>query len=184
MENTTKSEDILHELPKSGKDGIVHLLQQGERKALIRDARLDDVPAMRELINSYAELGRMLFRSLSHLYESLRDFKVWEAGGQVVGCCALQVLWADLAEIKSLAVKEGFQGKGIGKALVINQIEQARQLKVPRLFTLTLEPVFFEKLGFKQVEKDQLPMKVWSDCVRCCKQDKCDEIAMIYDITY
>ncbi len=151
---------------------------------MIRDARLDDVPAMRELIDSYAELGRMLFRSLSHLYESLRDFKVWEVEGQVVGCCALQVIWADLAEIKSLAVKEGFQGQGIGKALVLSQLEQGRVLKVPRIFTLTLEPAFFEKLGFVPVEKDQLPMKVWSDCVRCSKQAQCDEIAMVFDIKY
>lgn len=146
---------------------------------IIRDARLDDVPAIRDLINSHAELERMLFRSLASLYESIRDFKVCEIAHEVVGCCALQIVWADLAEVKSLAVKESYQGRGVGSSLVDGVLENARSLKLPAVFTLTLEEEFFVKLGFSRVSKDSLPMKVWSDCVRCPKQNHCDETAMI-----
>ena len=146
---------------------------------MIRNARLDDVADLRELINSHAERGRMLFRSVADLYESLRDFKIYELEGRPVGCCGLQIVWADLAEVKSLAVRDDFQGRGIGSALVRAVIEEARQLHLPRIFTLTLEPEFFQKLRFIQVPMDSLPLKVWSDCVHCPKQDNCDEIAMI-----
>lgn len=149
---------------------------------MIRNARLDDVEAIRQLINAHAELDRMLFRSQADLYESLRDFKVAEVDGQVVGCCALQIIWADLAEVKSLAVQEGCQGRGIGVALLDAVIEQAQKLHLPRIFCLTLEMNFFEKKGFRNVAMDSLPLKVWSDCVRCSKQDCCDEIAMMLDV--
>ena len=146
---------------------------------MIRDARLADVPAMRDLIGSHAELGRMLFRAPAELYESLRDFKVCEQDGQLIGCGALQIVWADLAEVKSLAVGKEHQGRGAGSKLLEAIIEQARQLELPRIFTLTLEPEFFEKFGFERVDKDNLPHKVWSDCAYCPKQDECDEIAMV-----
>ena len=146
---------------------------------MIRNAHIDDVPLIHELTNEYAERGRMLFRSLSDIYESLHDFLVCEKDSQVVGCCAVQIYWKDLAEIKSLAVGEKFQGQGSGSALVRAAIEHCRGLKVPRLFTLTLEPDFFAKLGFEKVEMNSLPFKVWSDCVRCTKQAQCDEIAMV-----
>jgi len=156
-------------------------MQNGSNK-LIRNAQVNDVPLIRELINEYAEQGRMLFRSLSDLYESLRDFIVFEQDGQVVGCCCLHIYWSDLAEIKSLAVSPGFQGRGIGKALVEAAAVQARKLKLPKLFTLTLESEFFRKLGFTHIPMDSLPHKVWSDCLRCPKQDHCDEIAMLREI--
>jgi amino-acid N-acetyltransferase len=89
------------------------------------------------------------------------------------------VVWSDLAEIKSLAVDEANTGRGVGKALVAAAIEQAGELGIARVFALTLEPDFFEKMGFGVVEKDALPMKVWSDCARCPKQDNCDEIAVV-----
>lgn len=157
------------------------VLYSGETR-LIRNACLDDVNAIRQLINTHAELDRMLFRSQADLYESLRDFKVAEIDGQVVGCCALQIIWADLAEVKSLAVQEGFQGRGIGAKLLDAVIEQARQLHLPRIFCLTLEREFFAKKGFENVAMESLPLKVWSDCVRCSKQDCCDEIAMMLQI--
>jgi len=153
------------------------------RAILIRNARLDDIPAIRDLINSHAQRGRMLFRSLANLYESLRDFKLYAIDGQIVGCCALEIIWANLAEVKSLAVKDDFQGRGIGTALVRSAIEEARQLRLPKIFTLTLEQKFFEKQGFKKVPMETLPLKVWSDCVQCPKQDHCDEIAMFLQLT-
>ena len=146
---------------------------------MIRNARLDDVEIIRELINEYAEQEIMLFRSLADLYDSLRDFKLYEYEGRVVGCCALQIVWGDLAEVKSLAVAPGYQGKGIGSDLLQAVIAEARELHLPKIFTLTLEAPFFIKAGFAQVPMDTLPHKVWSECVHCPKQDKCDEIAMV-----
>ena len=145
----------------------------------IRSAKISDVEAISSLINSYAERDRMLFRSLADIYENLQSFNVVELDGNVIGCCALQIIWSDLGEIKSLAVNEANTDKGLGKMLVTAVVEQARQLCLPKIFALTLNPAFFEKLGFSVVEKDTLPMKVWSDCARCPKQQNCDEIAVI-----
>lgn len=145
----------------------------------VRSAKIPDVRAIYSLINFYAERDKMLFRSMADIYENLQAFIVAELNGNVVGCCALQIVWSDLAEIKSLAVDEANTEKGIGKMLVAAAIEQARQLGLPRVFALTLNPDFFEKLGFKVIEKDALPMKVWSDCAKCPKQQNCDEIAVI-----
>ena len=145
----------------------------------IRSAKIPDVKAIYSLINFYAERDRMLFRSMADIYESLQAFIVAELDGNVVGCCALQIVWSDLAEIKSLAVDEANTEKGIGKMLVEAATEQAAELGLPRVFALTLNPDFFEKMGFQVIEKDTLPMKVWSDCARCPKQQNCDEIAVI-----
>lgn len=144
-----------------------------------RSAKISDVKAINALINSYAERDRMLFRSMADIYENLQCFIVAELEGQVVGCCALEIIWSDLAEIKSLAVDETNKQKGIGRMLVAAAAEQAAALGVPRVFALTLEPEFFLKSGFEIVEKEALPMKVWSDCARCPKQQNCDEIAVV-----
>src|SRR5579872_4156145 len=138
---------------------------------MIRPATIHDVPRIQEIINSHAELGKMLFKGLAQLYESLRDFAVYEIdadmtdgrsspGGLVVGCAALSVLWADLAEVRSLAVEEEYRGRGIGRRLVEWAVEEARRLQIRRMMTLTYEQVFFEKLGFEVVTKESLPLKV------------------------
>ena len=145
----------------------------------VRSATISDAKAINALINSHAERDRMLFRSLADIYENLQTFIVAEIDDNIVGCCALEVIWADLAEIKSLAIDEAYKGKGIGRGLVAAAVEQAAKLGVPKVFALTLEPAFFEKSGFAIVEKEALPMKVWSDCARCPKQQNCDEIAML-----
>lgn len=149
----------------------------------IRSAKISDVEAIHALISSYAERDRMLFCPMSDIYEKLQTFSVAEADGNVVGCGALEVVWSNLAEIKSLAVDVTKKEKGIGRRLVTAAIEQAIRLGVPKVFALTLEPDFFEKLGFEIVEKETLPMKVWSDCAKCSKQQNCDEIAVIKDIS-
>jgi amino-acid N-acetyltransferase len=146
---------------------------------MIRPATVYDVPRIQEIINSHAELGKMLFKSLSQLFEALRDFAVCEEDGQIAGCVALTLIWADLAEIRSLAVDSAHHGKGIGRRLVEWTVEEARRLHIRRLMALTYEQRFFEKLSFEVISKDSLPLKVWSDCVRCPKREGCDEIAMI-----
>jgi amino-acid N-acetyltransferase len=159
---------------------------------MIRPATIHDVPRIQEIVNSHAELGKMLFKSYAQLYESLRDFAVYELdGGQqdgvpsghVVGCTAMAIIWADLAEVRSLAVDENYTGRGIGRRLVEWCIDEARRLQIRKLMSLTYEQKFFEKLGFVVVDKDSLPLKVWSDCVRCPKRDGCDEIAMVRELT-
>jgi amino-acid N-acetyltransferase len=149
---------------------------------MIRNARLQDVPTIHEIVNSHAQLGKMLFKSYAQLYEDLRDFAVYELDGEVVGCCALGIIWADLAEVRSLAVDSDFIGRGIGRKLVEWCVEEARRLQIRRLMSLTYEQIFFEKLGFIVVDKDTLPLKVWTDCVRCPKRDNCDEIAMVREL--
>jgi amino-acid N-acetyltransferase len=144
----------------------------------VRNATVKDVDTIYSLISHNAQFDKMLFRSKVYIYDNLQMFSVAEVEGNVVGCCALQVIWSDLAELKSLAVDEKFQGKEIGKALVEIAIEQAKNLGVQKIFALTLVPKFFEKQGFTIVDKKTLPMKVWSDCAKCTKQENCDETAV------
>ena len=149
----------------------------------IRSAKISDVRSICSLINFYAERDEMLFRSMADIYENLQTFFVAETAEGIVGCCSLGVIWSDLAEIKSLAVDKSGNGKGCGSALVNAAISAAEQLGLQRIFALTLVPGFFEKLGFEKIDKDKLPMKIWSDCAACPKQDCCDEVAVIKDIT-
>jgi amino-acid N-acetyltransferase len=146
-----------------------------------------DVPDIHRLINYHAEYNRMLFRSHANLYEHLRDFFVAvEANNgreQVVACAALELVWRDLAEIKSLAVADEMRGRGIGTKLVKATLDEARRLKLARVFALTREERFFERLGFHDVPKETLPHKVWTDCIQCPMQMNCDEVAMVIDLT-
>ena len=148
----------------------------------IRPANVSDAKAIHGLITYYAEFDRMLFRSLADIYENLQTFLVAEDNGKTVGCCALQVIWSDLAEIKSLAVDKEYAGKGIGKSLVNSAVDLARTLAVTKVFALTLEPGFFLKLGFAVIDNDLLPMKVWRDCAKCSKQEHCDETAVVMEL--
>lgn len=149
----------------------------------VRSATIRDAKSICALINRYAEQDKMLFRSLADVYERLQSFLVAELDGRIVGCCALEIIWSDLGEIKSLAVAGGEKGRGIGRQLVAAAVEQALRLGLPRVFALTLEPQFFEKVGFAVVPKERLPLKVWSDCARCPKQHECDEIAVVRDVS-
>lgn len=163
--------------------GKCHTIGYTHLSMNIRSAKISDAKAIYSLINFYAEQDKMLFRSMADIYKNLQAFTVAELDGNVVGCCALEIIWSDLAEVKSLAVDEANTEKGVGKMLVTTATEQARQLGLQRVFALTLKPDFFEKLGFEIVEKETLPMKVWSDCAKCPKQQNCDEIAVIKTVS-
>lgn len=146
-----------------------------------RKAKITDVEPIHALITYYADRGLMLARPRTLLYESLREFTVAVDQDMVVGAGSLHIIWEDLAEIRALAVAPEYAGKGVGSGLVKNFINEARELAIPRVFALTYQDDFFEKCGFKVVDKDSLPQKVWKECVNCPKFPNCEEIAMIID---
>ena len=152
---------------------------------MLRKARIDDVKTIHRLINSSAGKGEMLPRSLMDIYNSLRDFFVYydEDESSVAGICAMNIIWENLAEIRSLYVDENHRGKGIGKELVEACISEAITLGLFKIFTLTYKRDLFAQLAFKEVDRTTLPEKIWSDCLRCSKYpDYCDEVAMIMEL--
>jgi len=149
----------------------------------VEKATINDVKRMHELVNKFAGKGEMLPRALSEIYENLRDyFVIRDTGGRATACVALHISWADLAEVKALAVDESKHLKGMGAALITACVEEARSLGIPRMFCLTYKPVFFQKQGFKLVEKAELPRKIWAECYSCPKFPDCDEVALVYDV--
>lgn len=151
---------------------------------MIRKARMGDVKAIQKLIAEYARKGDMLPRSLSEIYENLRDYFVFlEEGREVIGSAAIHIMWEDLAEVRSLAVRDGHKSKGVGTQLVEACISEAIVLGIARVFALTYKPEFFEKLGFVRVDKSDLPQKIWTDCLKCSKFPDCDEVALVSDLS-
>jgi amino-acid N-acetyltransferase len=150
---------------------------------MIRKATFMDVKAIQSLVNNYADSGQMLPRTLNELYEHLRDFHVYEENGSLVGVCALHVSWDGLAEVRSLAVRQDRIKRGIGAELVRQCLKEAAELWVERVFVLTYQSGFFRKLGFADVDKKELPHKIWTDCLNCVKFPDCDESALIFTIT-
>ena len=152
---------------------------------MLRKARIDDVKTIHRMINSSAGKGEMLPRSLMDIYNSLRDFFVYydEDETQIVGVCAMNIIWENLAEIRSLYVDENHRGKGMGRKLVEACISEAITLGLFKIFTLTYKKDFFVQLGFKEIDRNLLPEKIWADCFRCSKYpDYCDEVAMIVEL--
>ena len=151
---------------------------------MIRKARMSDVKGIHELIAEYARKGDMLPRSLADIYENLRDYFVFLGGdGELVGSAAIHIMWEDLAEVRSLAVREGKMRRGVGTQLVESCISEAIMLGIGRVFALTYKPEFFEKLGFHVVDKSELPQKIWADCLKCSKFPDCDEVALVADFS-
>ncbi len=148
---------------------------------MIRKAVINDVIAIHALLQFYGKKGELLARPLSKLYDHLRDFWVFEDPEEkkVVACCALQFCWENIAEIRSLAVYPEFNGQGIGSALTERTIQEAVYFKIKDLFTLTYRPEFFKRFGFSVIDKNDLPVKVWSDCIGCVSYPNCDETAML-----
>ncbi|MBN2231241.1 MAG: N-acetyltransferase [Deltaproteobacteria bacterium] len=146
---------------------------------MIRTAITQDVPPIQRLLEHYAKQGLLLSRSLSDLYDNLRDFTVFESDGMLAGAAGLHVCWADLGEIRSLAVAPDHARQGIGSRLVEHCEAAARELGLRQVFTLTYQTAFFQRLGYQITDKSSLPHKVWADCLKCPKFPDCDEIAMI-----
>lgn len=151
---------------------------------VIRKAISPDVEKMFEIVHYYADKGLMLPRSRSKLYENIRDFVVIEIDGEIIGIGALHVLWKDLAELRTLAVKAGMVKQGIGRQIVEYILKEAKELKLQKVFTLTYQQGFFEKLDFAVIDKETMPHKVWTDCINCPKFPNCNEICMEININY
>ncbi len=155
----------------------------GAATTTVRPATVCDVPVMLEIINSYAGEQIMLARSPLSLYEGIRDFVVAERDGAIVGCGALHIVWGEMAEVRSIAVRPSEKGNGTGRILAERLLDDARQLLITRAIAFTYVPGFFEKLGFRVVEHAELPHKVFSDCLNCPKFNCCDEIAMLIELS-
>lgn len=147
-----------------------------------RKAKIADIKTIHKLVNEFGKKGEMLPRSLNDLYENIRDIVVCEDRDDIIGVCALHIMWEDLAEIRSLAVRSEAQGAGFGKRLVKICIDEARKLGIKKVFALTYYPGFFEKIGFREIDKAKLPQKIWGECMRCPKFPDCDETAVIMNL--
>jgi amino-acid N-acetyltransferase len=163
----------------------------------VRRAKVSDVPQIVSLINSFAEKGEMLYRSQSQVLQQVRNYFVAaapklenhsngdsspEMSDLILACGSLDITWNDLAELRSLAVSSDAQGKGLGTQVVEALMEDAAELGLKHVFALTYKPHFFERVGFKIIDKQLLPHKVWSICIDCLKFPVCDEVAMQIEI--
>ena len=148
---------------------------------MIRRALIADVKIIHQLIAERADQGHILARPMSELYSQLRDFVVDldETTGDIVGCGAMQIVWEDLAEIRSLAVRTSHEGKGAGSRLIDSILREALEMGIQKVFVLTYRPGLFERFGFARMDKSELPHKIWADCIRCTKFPECDEIALV-----
>jgi len=149
---------------------------------MIRKANLNDVKEIQRMVKTYSGRGDILPRSLGDLYDHLRDFFVFIRNRNILGICSLHICWEDLAEIRSLVVKEESRNKGIGVKLVKACLEESKIMGIKRVFALTYQPEFFERFGFEKVDKAILPHKIWADCLRCVKFPDCDETAMAKEL--
>lgn len=146
---------------------------------MIRYPKISEAKVIQSLVNAYAKKGEMLSLSLNDIYEKIFEFMLFEENGEVLGCCAIHPSWEDLAEVRSLAVREDAFGRGIGKILVESAVNRAREFGIKNVFALTYKVDFFKKLGFREIKKESLPKKIWSDCLKCPMFPDCDEIAVI-----
>lgn len=150
---------------------------------IFRKAKMKDLESMVFLINSYADKGLMLHRTIPSMYQRIRDYTVVENGREgIIGVGGLHIMWKDLAEIRSLAIHPNHTHNGLGLTLVEKLLQEAVELEIEKVFTLTYQPLFFEKCGFTRIDKEKLPQKVWTECINCPKFPNCDEIALIRNI--
>ena len=145
----------------------------------IKKATIKDVKAIHSLVNKFAKKDNMLPRSLNEIYENLRDYVICAENEKVIAVAALHVLWEDLAEIRSIAVARNYQRRGLGKRLIKYCLKDARNIGVNKVFALTYHPDYFKGSGFEDIDKNDLPHKIWGDCLKCPKFPDCNEVAVI-----
>ncbi len=151
-------------------------------KYSMRKADLNDTKQIQRLIREFAAENLMLPRSLNEIYENIRDFWVVEHRGDIIACGALHALWQNMAEVKSLAVNQKHQGEGLGAMIVKAALKEGKELKARKIFALTFVPEFFEGLGFKRGKKENMPHKIWSECIKCPHFPDCDEVLVIKEL--
>ena len=147
------------------------------RKAVTGDAK-----AIHKLINKYAEKNKMLPRSLNEIYENIRDYLICTDNGAIIAVSSMHILWEDLAEIRSVSVSKKYQGRGIGKKLINRGLKEAKSIGVKKVFALTYQPDYFKILGFEDIDKNDLPHKIWGDCLKCPRFPDCNEVAVIKNL--
>lgn len=149
----------------------------------VRRATMDDVKDIHALLMDSARKGLLLPRALIFLYGHVRNFLVIDdSRGGLAACCALAPVWEDLAEVCSLAVREDLRKQGLGRKIVTACVDDCRSLHLKKVFSLTYQAAFFERIGFHEVDKGVLPQKIWADCVHCAKYPDCDETAMFLEL--
>jgi len=147
------------------------------RKAVVKDAKI-----IHQLLIEGAKSGELLPRSLNEIYDNIRDFFVLYENDELIGVSALHICWEDLAEVRSLLVRKDMRDKGLGSILLNSCLEEAKKMGVKRIFALTYKVNFFKKHGFKEIDKRELPHKIWSDCIKCSKFPDCDEEAVVIEL--
>ncbi|MBT4485191.1 MAG: N-acetyltransferase [Candidatus Latescibacteria bacterium] len=150
--------------------------------AVVRSARVDDVSFISNIVNKHAEKGIMLPRPISRIYDNVRDYVVVEIDGEIAGCGALHVMWSDLAEMRSLAIRDEYISKGLGRPIVEALLADAKNLGIEKVFVLTYNDEFFRHMGFTDIDKSELPHKIWTECINCIHFPDCDEVALIVKV--
>ena len=167
-----------------------------DSRIVIQKAQIRDVQEILDLVNGFASSNLMLPRGPQYLYENIRDFVIAidknipvytltdtkEVMNLMVACGSLHVLWEDIAEVRALAIHPDYQHLGLGSRIVKFMEEEARKIGIHRLFTFTMTEDFFRALGFRKINRKDLPPKVWGECSRCPKYFQCDEVGMVLDI--
>jgi amino-acid N-acetyltransferase len=149
---------------------------------LMRSAKVTDVKQIQKLVEYYADNKEMLHRSLNSIYENIQEYVVMEENSKIISCGALHVSWEDLAEIKALAVDPEHKKKGFGRKTVETLLENAKTLGIKKVFTLTFKPDFFKKLNFNIIPKENLPHKIWSECINCHLFPDCGEVPLLIEL--
>lgn len=149
---------------------------------MIRKAKVPDAKAIHQLLLKGASQGELLPRSLNEIYDNIRDFFVIYDDDELIGCAALHICWEDLAEVRSLMVNNERRGEGLGAKLLAECIKEAEEMSIKKIFALTYQVNFFRKQGFIEVDKRELPHKIWSDCIKCSKFPECDEVAVVKEL--
>ena len=149
---------------------------------MIRKAKYNDVESIQNLIFIFSETGKVLFRSLDEIRENISNFWVYEKNDQLIGVCSLKKDWGRLVELRSLGVDPRYSGQGIGTKMVEASLKEALSTDCDTLFVLTYAVSMFKRLGFRTIDKERLPHKVWNDCNACLHQENCDETAMVLSL--